>query len=287
MYILNGSTSKTVAKDLSTITNFPIVQTMIKRFPDGELYIRILDDISGEDLIILQNTYPDQNIIELFLLQDAAKEAGAKKITVIIPYYGYGRQDKKFEKGEPISSKAIAQLISIKADEIITIDPHKEHILNFFSVPSSSGTAVPEIAKYLKRENVDMVLGPDKGALDRVKQASYIIGCDFDFMEKKRISGEKVEIKPKNLDVINKKIAIIDDIISTGGTMSKSIKELKNQGAKQVLVTCTHGLFAGDAIKKLIHSGCDKILSTDTILSKYSKVKIAPCIFNLLKSRLG
>jgi ribose-phosphate pyrophosphokinase len=219
----------------------------------------------------------------LFLLQNAAEEAGAKKITVVIPYYGYARQDTLFQAGEAISAKAIAGLISLNADRVITVDPHKEHILDFFSTSAESCTAVPEIAIYLKQKNLDLILAPDKGALNRAKQASNIIGCDFDYMEKTRIDGTTVEIKPKNLEVQNKNVGIIDDIISTGGTMAKSIKELKKQGAKKVYVSCTHGLFAGDAIKKLSSSGCDEIIATDTIYSNYSTVKVAPSIASLIK----
>jgi ribose-phosphate pyrophosphokinase len=111
------------------------------------------------------------------------------------------------------------------------------------------------------------------------------MGCDFDYMEKTRINGTTVEIKTKNLDVKDKKVAIIDDIISTGGTMAQSIKELKKQGAKQVFVACTHGLFAGEAVKKISSAGCNEIISTDTIKSDFSKVKIAPCIAGLLKNK--
>jgi ribose-phosphate pyrophosphokinase len=283
MYVIGGTASKTVAEDLAKILKKPLANTISKRFPDDELYIRIMDDIKDEHVVIVQTTYPDPNLIELFLLQNAAEEAGVKKITVVIPYYGYARQDTKFQEGEPISAKAIAGLISLNADNVITVDPHKEHILDFFTTSAHSTTAIPEIAKYLKEKNIDMILAPDKGALNRAKKASEIIKCDFDYMEKTRIDGETVEIKPKNLDAQNKNVAIIDDIISTGGTMAKSIKELKNQKAKKVYVTCTHGLFAGDAIKKLVSSGCDEIISTDTIMSNFSKVKIAPSIVKLIK----
>jgi len=285
MYVIGGTASKTVAEDLSKELEVPLAKTISKRFPDDELYVRILDDVSKKDVIIVQTTYPDSNIIELFLLQDAAKEAGANKITTVIPYLGYGRQDKKFEAGEPISAKAIAALISQQADNIITVDPHKEHILDFFIVPAFSCSAIPEISSYLKNKEIDMVLAPDKGALERTKQASKIIGCNFDYMEKTRIDGTTVEIKPKNLDVNDKKIAIIDDIISTGGTMAQSIKELKKQGAKQVFVACTHGLFAGEAVKKITSAGCNEIISTDTIKSDFSKVKIAPSIARLLRKK--
>ena len=283
MYIIGGTASKSIAEDLSIELDAPLADTISKRFPDEEFYMRIKDNISGEDVVIVQTTYPDKNIIELFLLQNAAKEAKAKTITVVIPYFGYARQDKKFEDGEPISAKALASLIGLNADNIITVDPHKEYILDFFSTQAYSCSAVPEISKYLVDKDIDMILAPDKGAINRVKNASKIIGCDYDYMEKTRIDGETIEIKPKNLDAKNKNVAIIDDIISTGGTMAKSIHELKKHNAKDVYVACTHGLFAGDAVKKLLSAGCSEIISTDSIISKFSKVKIAPCILPHLR----
>ncbi|UCH71848.1 MAG: ribose-phosphate diphosphokinase, partial [Thermoplasmatales archaeon] len=132
--------------------------------------------------------------------------------------------------------------------------------------------------------DLDLVLAPDKGELDRVKKASYIIGCDFDYMEKTRIDGTTIKVKPKSLDVHNKNVAIIDDIISTGRTMAKSIQQLKKYGANSISVACTHGLFAEDSIKKLTSAGCKDIISTDTIQSEFSKVKAASCILPLLKS---
>jgi len=281
-YVVSGTASKNVAENLAEELNAPIVNTISKRFPDDELYIRIIDNLSGKDVIIVQTTYPDQNIIELFLLQNAVQEAKAKTITIVIPYFGYARQDTKFQEGEAISAKAIAKLISLNADKIITVDPHKEHILKFFSKPAYSCTAVPAIAYYLKTKNIDMVLAPDKGAIERAKKAANIIKCKYDYMEKTRINGTTVEIKPKNLDAADKNIAIIDDIISTGGTMAESIKKLKKQNAKKIHVACTHGLFTGDAIKKLNSAGADEIISTDTIQSDFSKVKIAPTIAKLI-----
>jgi len=282
MIIIGGTASDKIALDLSVELDVPLAETISKRFPDDEFYVRINNNISGEHAVIVQTTYPDNNIIELFILQNAAKEAGAKKITIVIPYFGYARQDTKFRDGEPISAKAIAELISLNANEVITVDPHKEYILDFFKTTAISCSAVSEIAKYLKDKNIDMLLAPDKGALYRVKTASKIINCEFDYMEKTRIDGETVEIKPKKLDVHNKNVAIVDDIISTGGTMAKSIHELKKHGAKKVFVSCTHGLFAGNAIKKLTSAGCDEIISTDTVQSKFSKVKIVPCIAPLI-----
>ena len=282
MFVLGGTSARTIAEDISKELQQPLIEATYKRFPDDEFYVRVLDDVKGEDVLIVQTTYPDTKIVELFLMQDAVHEAGANKIITAIPYFGYSRQDKKFENGEPISARAIAEHISLRADFVITVDPHKEHLLDFFNVPAYSCSAVPEIAKYLKEKNVDFVLAPDKGAKKRAQQAAQIIGCEYDYMEKTRIDGTTIKIKPKNLDAKNKNVAIIDDIISTGGTMAKSIRELKKQGAKKVYVACTHGLFAGYAIKKLKTAGCDEIISTDTIQSDYSKVKIFPCLAPLI-----
>jgi len=285
MCIISGTASHQIAQDLSKILKMPLAKIISKRFPDKEFYFRIVDDTKDKNVIIVQTTYPDPNLVELFLMQNAAEEAGAKKITVVIPYYGYARQDTKFQEGEALSAKAIADLISLNADEVITVDPHKEHILDFFSTSAVSCTAVPEIANCLKTKKIDMLLAPDKGALSRAKQASEITGCEFDHMEKTRIDGSTVEMKPKELDAKNKTVAIIDDIISTGGTMALAIKELKKQGAKKVLVACTHGLFAGDAVKKLSSAGCDEIISTDTIQNDYSVVKTAGCIAKLIEDK--
>jgi len=282
MFILEGTSAKNVAENLAKRLRQPLLHPVYKRFPDDEFYVRVLDDISGEDVLIVQTAYPDQKIIELLIIQDAIHDAGARKITVILPYFGYSRQDKKFEEGEAISARAIAQHISFHADYVITVDPHKEHILKFFTVPAYSCSAVSTIAQHLKEKNIDFVLAPDEGAKERAKEAAGIINCDYDYLEKTRINGATVKITPKKLDARGKNVAIIDDIISTGDTMAKSIKELKKQGAKTVLVACTHGLFIGGAQKKILAAECDEIISTDTIDSDFSKVSVAECIAAIL-----
>lgn len=278
MYILGGTSAKNVAEQLARRLQQPLLHTTYKRFPDDEFYIRLLDDITGQDVLMVQTAYPDQKIIELLLMQEAVHDAGAKKITVAVPYFGYSRQDKKFEEGEAISARAIAQHISLRADCVITVDPHKEHILNFFTVPAYSCSAVGSLAKHLMKKHIDFVLAPDKGAKERAKEAASRIGCQYDYLEKTRIDGTTVKITPKTLNASGKHVAIIDDIISTGGTMAQSIRELKKQGAKSVVVACTHGLFVGGAKEKLLSADCDEIISTDTIETEFSKVSAADCI---------
>jgi len=286
MYILGGTSAKTVAGNLATLFHQPLLQATYKRFPDDEFYVRILDSIKGEDVLLVQTAYPDPKIVELLIMQDAVHDAGAKKIMVVLPYFGYSRQDKKFEEGEAVSARAIAQHISMHADCVITVDPHKEHILKFFTIPAYSCSAVSTIAHFLKEKNIDFILAPDKGAKDRAKEAAALINCDYDYLEKTRIDGTTVKITPKQLDARGRHVAIIDDIISTGGTMANSIKELKKQGAKSVSVACTHGLFVGGAKEKLLSAGCDDIISTDTIENEFSKVSAAQCIAETLEKIL-
>ncbi len=276
--IIAGSSSPSLAKNLSVEMNLPIADVTIKRFPDGECYVRIHEKM--EEAIIVANTYPDENIIELFLLQNAARKMGAGKISLVIPYYGYGRQDKVFEEGEAISAEKIAHLIQQDADTIITVDPHKEHITKFFKIPAHICSAVEEIASHFINK-VDTVLAPDKGAMDRARRAAEIIGCPFDYLEKKRLSGEEVQMKVKEMDVAGMDVLIIDDIISTGGTMAEAIKSLKKQGAKNVFISCSHGLFIGNAIERIRKAGCDEIVSTDTVESIYSKISVARPIADL------
>ena len=282
MKLIAGSASQPLSKKISTALKLPIIETQTKRFPDGELYIRILENIKNEEIIIVQTTYPDENIIELFLLLDAAKRAKAKNITVIIPYFGYARQDKQFKEGEPVSAAALARLISTLADNIITVDPHKEHILDFFTIQAKSISAVKPIATHLKERQIDLVLAPDHGALERATKAANCLECDVDYLEKTRLDGSTISISPKNLEVSGKTVAIIDDIISTGGTMAEAIKQLHSQDVKKIYVACTHGLFAGSAIKKLQESGCEEIIATDTIQTQFSTVSVSSALEEIL-----
>jgi len=282
MFILGGTSAKNIATNLAKRLQQPLLQTTFKRFPDEEFYVRLHDHIAGQDVVIVQTAYPDPKIIELLLMQDAVHDAGAKTITVVLPYFGYSRQDKKFEEGEAISARAIAQHISLHADCVITVDPHKEHILKFFTVPAYSVSAVSSIAQYLKEKHIDFILAPDKGAKERARDAANLINCEYDYLEKTRIDGTTVKITPKKLDARGRHVAIIDDIISTGSTMAQSIKELKKQGATSVSVACTHGLYIAGAKEKLLSANCDEIISTDTIETEFSKVSAAECIADFL-----
>lgn len=280
--IIGGSSSKRLSEKLAKEINADLAGIVLKRFPDKECYIRIMDGLDNENVVLIQNAYPDENIVEFFLLADAIREFKVKKLTAVVPYFGYARQDKKFNSGEPVSVRALIKRTQIGIDKIITVDIHDKNVLKWFDISNINISGMPAIGEYLKKLNPDIVIAPDDGALELAKNVADIIGCSYDYLEKKRIDAEHVEMTPKNLDVKNKNVAIVDDIISTGGTIITATKNLKNQGAEKVYACCTHGLFASNAFGKL-QKVCDKIVSTDTIENRASIVSVASEIGKIIK----
>jgi ribose-phosphate pyrophosphokinase len=215
MLIVSGSNSQDLAHRVSKLTNSKLVRTEFKKFPDGEIYVKLNNDVEGEDVFLI-NTQNNQNdsIIETIIMCDALNDEGARSINLVAPYLAYARQDKKFNKGESISIRAFAKIYSNICDSIFTINPHETHIESFFDIPFMYGDAVPELAKYVQNKlNNPVVLSPDKGAIELAKTASEILNCEYDYLEKTRISPTEINIAPKNLDVNGRDVLIVDDII--------------------------------------------------------------------------
>jgi ribose-phosphate pyrophosphokinase len=212
--------------------------------------------------------------VELFLLQDALIEGNARRMTLVIPYFGYGRQDKKFERGEPVSARAVARRLQIHADAVVTVSVHNPEVLSFFEIPSEDVSGMPAIARYLKRHDVDLVLAPDRNAERFAREVGDALGIDWDYLEKRRVDSFTVEVTPKEMDVDGRSVAIVDDVVSTGSTIAMAAKMLREQGAKRVVAACVHGVFARGALERL--QACDEVVSTDTLLSSATKVSVAP-----------
>ncbi len=280
--LVTGTASQTLGPRLAKAIGCDEAATDIKRFPDLEVYARILDDVEGKHVIICQTTAPNENLVELLLLQDAAQEASAARVTSVVPYYGYARQDQVFKAGEAVSSRAIARALATTADSVITVDPHKEEILDFFFQGAHSVSAVPQLADELGKWGVDAILAPDKGARDRAERAAQQLGIPHDHLEKVRLGPTEVKIEPKDLDVDGMRVAIVDDMIASGGTMIKAADQLKDNGAQKVYAACTHGLFTGGAVPKLLASGIDRVLCTDSLdVEGCDTVSCAPAIAGL------
>ncbi len=274
MKVVAGSASFILGERVAKEGGWEFIKPDIKKFPDGEIYVRVPE--IDEDVILVQTTYPNDKIIELFLLQDALREMGVKKIITVVPYFGYSRQDKIFNSGEAISARAMARHIALNADAVISIDLHTLSILSWFDIPTVHLHATVPISKYLSSKNVEVVISPDKGGYERAKLVAEKMDAEFDYLEKTRLSGTDVVIKPKNLDVDGKIVGIVDDIISTGGTIARASEQLRNQGAKKIYAVCTHGLFINNAIENMKKT--DDFASTDTIETPYSNITVAEII---------
>ncbi|MEM2892039.1 MAG: ribose-phosphate diphosphokinase [Thermoplasmata archaeon] len=283
MFVVGGSASQSLSKELAKSLKARLAKVEVRRFPDDECYVRIEDDLSDEDVFIVQTTWPDRNIIELFLLQDAVREFEVSSLTTVVPYFGYARQDKQFKPGEPISARAIARLIQANTDEFITVDVHAESVIDWFdSIPARNVSAYREVGRYLRGIGIELVLSPDEGRAENAKRVAEVAKCDSDYLVKERIDGETVTMAPKELDANGRKVAIVDDIISTGGTIVKAAEQLRAQGAAKIFAVCTHGVFAGNAIPRL-EAVCDGICTTDTIENPKACITVAPEIARIAR----
>lgn len=278
--IVPGSESKKLAEKVAKNSNLKICKTELRRFPDNEIYLRILTDVKGRHCIVIQSTPTSDAFLELIFILDTLKDLGAETINAIIPYIGYSRQDKRFLPGEAISIKTILGVISEKADRITTVNAHflSKFPNEYESLKIKNLTAFPLIAKYFKKKlKRPVLIAPDKGALRYVKEAASVLNCKFGYFEKKRISSEEVEMKIEDIDVSGKDAVILDDIISTGGTMLKAIEILKNENANTINVGCVHAVLL-KGIEK-VAKFADEVICTDSIFrEKFSKVSLAKII---------
>ena len=308
MVVVSGSSGRDVAKALAPLLDTQYIELVTRRFPDSEGYVRIpedaIDSIRTEPVILVSNTYPDSGILQTILLLEAIRDVrkGDLKnlkgvepqsmpdvgagIYLAIPYYGYSRQDKRFSKGEVISAKVIADLFARSCDGMAILDLHEPTVLEDMDFPVKFVSAMPEVADRLANVvKPDFILSPDKGAISRATEVANLIGCEFSYLEKTRIDAHTIEHTPKDLDVNGKVVAIVDDMISTGGTICRASDALRRQGAKEVHAACTHGLFTGGAISRLANH-VDGVHSTDSLPNPRAVVSSAPALARGIKELL-
>lgn len=274
MKVVSGTSSGKLAEALSKEIGCTRAQVRLERFPDDECYVRIEENLDGEEILLVSNSYPDRNIIELFLLQDALRNFELKSLTTFIPYFGYARQDKIFKPGEVISAMSMARRIGQASDLIVLVDVHEPKIANWFDRPAISLSAMKEIGKYLASKGVEIIISPDLGALEMAKTAARAANAEFDYIVKHRITADSVRIELKSLNVRGKCIGIVDDMISTGGTIRESARNIYEQGGRKVYAACTHGLFSKNALD-MLQTEVDGIYSTDTIENPCSVISVA------------
>ena len=305
MPVVSGSSCRDVADSLAPLLGMQFVELESRRFPDGEGYVRVpaeaIEAVRSEPVVLVSNTYPDSGIVSTILLLEAIadvrkgdlanqKREGEQQmgdvgggVYLAIPYYGYSRQDKRFSSGEAISARVIAELLERSCDGIAILDLHEPAVLQEMAVPIEFVSAMPEIAELLQSEvSPDFVLSPDKGAIARASEVAGLIGCEFSYLEKTRIDAHTIEHTPKDLDVDGKVVAIVDDMISTGGTICRASDALRRQGATEVHAACTHGLFTGGAMLRLANH-VDGVHSTNSLPNPRAVVSAAPSLARGLK----
>ena len=286
MHVIGGSASTSLAERVSReLDNAPFGIPFVKRFPDGELYLRVGGRLEGEDVVLVQSTRSDQDLLELFLLEDAIRQAGARRLFVVVPYFGYARQDRSFFPGEPVSARTLARHVELSADAVVTVDLHSSQTLGAFAKPAFEASGIPAIARLLRERPVDLLVSPDKGGVDRVRRMAQLLDKPWTALEKKRIDSEHVELAlPQHVPVElpGKHVVILDDVISTGGTIVEAAKLLKKQKVGAIAAACTHGLFLRDAFER-IKAVTDELYSTDTLDNPAEKASVAPDIAQILQ----
>lgn len=297
--IIGGSTSQDLAAKVAEKLGENLCYVETKKFPDGERYLKINGNVEDEVTIIQSTGYPqDENILELLFLIKTVKDLGAKKVKVVMPYMGYARQEKRFNPGESVSARIVAELIEASgADEFITFNIHEKCVLDFFNIPAKTLSAMPAIAEFIgNNDEKPLIVAPDKGAYPFAQEIAHLLDSECTYLSKVRLGPDKVETRivdvrcdgsseeTVNVDAVRgKKAVIIDDIIATGGTIVNAINILKQHGAESVDVCCVHPILVNGATARIYNAGAASIISTNSISSDTSRVSLADIIADDLR----
>jgi ribose-phosphate pyrophosphokinase len=268
--IFSGSSNPVLSHAVCNYLDIPLGGAKIERFPDGEKYIKLEDDVRGRDCFVVQSTSNpvDEHLVELLIYLDCLRRASAKRITAVVPYFGYARQDRKDEGRVPITAKLVANLITTAgADRVIAIDLHAYQLQGFFDIPVDHLTGELVLSRYFRDKKIDKltVVSPDVGNMKIASKYASKLGGELAIVHKKRTSGSEVEAQEIIGEVEGRNILMCDDIIATAGTLCSAAKLVRDRGAEKIYVGATHGVFAGEALKRLGGASIDEVVVTDTI----------------------
>lgn len=283
--IFAGTSNAELAKKIGEKYGLPLGEVEIVRFKDGEVYVRVDETVRGRDVFVVQSTSEpvNENLMELLIFIDALKRASAKSINVIIPYYGYARQDRKSSPREPITSKLVANLLTTAgANRVVTMDLHADQIQGFFDIPVDHMQALPLLAKYFIQKGLHgddvVVVSPDIGGVKRARKLAEWLDCKIAIIDKRRPKPNMSEVMNLIGEVEGKIAIFIDDMIDTAGTITNGADAIMQRGAKEAYACCTHGVFSDPAIERLEKSSLKEIVITDSIAQperkKLDKIKV-------------
>ena len=280
--IIGGPSSQLLAGRVAAVLGEELALCEYRTFPDGESYTQVVASLE-ERVIIIQSTPTDQDLVYLLQLLDICQESS---IDLVIPYFGYARQDKIFKPGEPMTARAVATALNpfLRRGKVHLVNIHAPSILSHFSCPADNLDATPLLADKVASLGLKdlVVISPDKGAVAMARTAASALGADCDYLQKTRLSGTEVSMAPKEIDLRNRDVVTFDDMIATGGTMATAIEMLRAQGAARVYLAAVHPVLTGSAVLKLYRSGVEGILATDTLDRGVSTVSVAPIIAKAL-----
>tara|TARA_B100001248_G_scaffold127874_1_gene95846 strand:- start:758 stop:1690 length:933 start_codon:yes stop_codon:yes gene_type:complete len=271
MKLLSGNSNRPLSKSIAKYLKSKLVNSSIRNFSDGEIYVEINENIRGNSIFLIQSVSSpaNDNLMELLLCIDALKRSSAKNITAVIPYFGYARQDRKVAPRTSISAKLVSNLITkAGADRVVTVDLHAGQIQGFFDIPVDNLFATPIFARHIKKKikgkNL-ICVAPDVGGTERARALGKILNVGLAIVDKRRPKPGQSQVMNIIGDVKGKTCILVDDIIDSGGTIVNAAKALKNRGAKEVYVYITHGVLSGEAVKKIKNSVIKNLVITDTI----------------------
>lgn len=268
--LISGNANLPLSKAIAEYLENPLVDILLTRFSDGEIRVQINENVRGADVFVIQSltTPVNDSIMELLLILDALKRSSTHRITAVIPYFAYARQDRKDKPRVPISAKLLADIIQTAgADRVLTVDLHSAQIQGFFNCPVDNIYALPVIYEYLKSRNIEdlVIVSPDAGGVERARLLQNRLGGNLAIIYKKRPAPNVVETLDVIGNVEGKNAVIIDDIIDTAGTIVAAAEMLKSKGAKSVIAACTHPIFSGPAVDRLKNSVIEEVIATNTI----------------------
>ncbi|MHB1660684.1 MAG: ribose-phosphate diphosphokinase [bacterium] len=273
--LFTGNSNKELAEKMADYLGVALGNAEVYNFSDGETFINISENVRGCDIFLMQSTSNpvDKNLMELLIMVDAMKRASANRITAVIPYYGYARQDRKTASRVPITAKLVADIITTAgADRVLSMDLHAGQIQGFFNIPVDHLYAAPVLLKYIKEKKYNpsdiVVVSPDAGAVERSRAFAKHLGANLAIIDKRRVKANVAEIMNVIGDVKNKIAIMLDDMIDTAGTITQGAVALSNNGASEVIAMATHGVLSGEAMSKIDNSPIKELIITDTINQK-------------------
>ncbi len=300
LQVFSGNAHRTLAEEICQYLEMPLGGTNTTRFPDGEFNFQILENVRGSDVFIVQPTSPpvDANVMELLIMIDAFRRSSAERITAVIPYYGYGRGDKKDKPRIPISARLVANLLTTAgADRILTIDLHAPQIQGFFDIPVDHLFAAPLMMKYFADNPIEelVVVAPDPGGAERARAYAKRLNADFAIVDKRRDKSQPGHAEAEVMNVIGnvegRNVLIVDDMVDTAGTLTKVAEALAKKGARRIVTSCVHAVLSGNAIERIEKSPLEKVVITNTLPTKeacqepqFECLSIAPLLAKAIRS---